>query len=460
MVYNRRYFYLKFGDFIYVKKIFIIFILGLLTFQFNFGCKSDSITPEYTWTIMIYMSGDDTGLSSQVMADINEMKAANIEGSGINVIALTDQVGSDDTRLYEIKNGDAIRLSSTELGLTETGNEELNMGNVNTLIKFINFCKNNYSTDKYALIVWNHGNGWRSNSALMNNSISNTSDFSKRIISPNSSNTGSSYKAISSDSNSGGDFLFNCEVAQAITGKGIEIIGFDACYMGMLETAYEIRNHAKYMVASEEIIDGPGWYYTGFLKKFKSSRMRSIDFLNAAVISYAEYYSFKEGATLSGVDLSKINALVSTLNVFANKLKNAATNATIRDEILGVIFNYAEDYYVTPGDLNIDIWDMAHQIQIRTNYADSEAMSLKYALEAAVLAEWHNMISLTARANIRSHGLSLHYVRVNASGDPDTVKHDPAYADNYSGSYPVAFTSNTTWSFPNGLLQRIWYHTF
>ena len=44
-----------------------------------------------------------------------------------------------------------------------------------------------------------------------------------------------------------------------------DIVGFDACLMGSLETAVMLSDDAKWLVASEEIEAGAGWDYSELL---------------------------------------------------------------------------------------------------------------------------------------------------------------------------------------------------
>ena len=43
-----------------------------------------------------------------------------------------------------------------------------------------------------------------------------------------------------------------------------ELIGFDACLMGTLETANIVANYARYMIGSEENEPGSGWNFFDF----------------------------------------------------------------------------------------------------------------------------------------------------------------------------------------------------
>lgn len=55
------------------------------------------------------------------------------------------------------------------------------------------------------------------------------------------------------------DFLDNSELQWAFqqaalaTGETVDIIGMDACLMAMVEVAYQLRNNATFLVASQEV---------------------------------------------------------------------------------------------------------------------------------------------------------------------------------------------------------------
>lgn len=53
--------------------------------------------------------------------------------------------------------------------------------------------------------------------------------------------------------------------------RKIDIIGFDSCYMAMLEIAYELKDSGVYFVASQECEDKDGWNYTPVLNALLSN---------------------------------------------------------------------------------------------------------------------------------------------------------------------------------------------
>ena len=108
------------------------------------------------------------------------------------------------------------------------------MSNPEALCDFINFATENFPADRYQLVFWNHGGG-------------TIGGFGVDEV---SGNTQTLY-----------------QIDQALTQAGVKFdyIGFDACLMATIETAFMLEKHADYLIASEESEPGYGWYYTDFI---------------------------------------------------------------------------------------------------------------------------------------------------------------------------------------------------
>ena len=370
------------------------------------------------------------------------------------------------TRLYEKSGNTApVRKSSTELGLSATSESELNMGDKNTLSRFINHCKTNYEGN-YALVLWNHGGGWREYTTT-NEPISGTSIVLSGLPVigdevPMLEDHTTANRAVCWDESSSSDCLYMDEVQQAVTGKGLTVIGFDACLMGMIEVAYEIRNKASYMIASEQSEPGDGWDYTGFLNAFKASSNRSaLDLCSAVVDTYGTFYGDTSETTLSAVDLSKIDGLFSALNTFAQSLYNSVDTDAERDAVNNTIINDVENYCSGAGsDFNIDLWHLADTIQNDYDHNDTDCANLKSAIENAVIENWNDPTNMPD-----SHGIAIHFAGTDSSGYLGTYS---AYCNGYPDTYPVDFvqSSSNKWvahysggvTGP-GLLYRLLYET-
>jgi len=282
-----------------MKIIRALFVSGIIISLATFsGCSrgsSDSgeifeeivLTSGRTWTIMYY--GDaDCNLESALLADIAEMKAGFVNGQNVKLIVLFDRnpdsdtsngyssnsiiFGEDfsDTRLYEITNGTATRIggSAQFSEITTLSNYEANMGDADTLKKFINFCKANYPATDYALILSNHGGGPKKKS----------SSLSSSSITSLTANSSGISKSICWDESSSDDFLFTAEISDVLTSEeSVQLFGLDACLMSSAEFAYQFRNDAgntgfkaDFMVASAPTETGNGWQYTNILLRLNS----------------------------------------------------------------------------------------------------------------------------------------------------------------------------------------------
>jgi len=299
------------------------------------------------WTFMVYLDADND-LESAGIKDFLEMAQAGSD-ENINIVVQMDRVDGyssdyDDwstcKRFLVLKN----MVPDKNNQISDIG--EVNMGNPSTLNDFINWSTNNYPAEKYALIFWNHGDGWRKKNIQNNSNIRKTKKFNNS----NSYNKGVCYDESSSD-----DVLYMSEVKSVLINNEnkIDIVGFDACLMGMMEVAYQIKNTgAKVMIASEELEPGDGWPYDTILSELKNIYSTSNSSANEAKIGsivVEKYFSFyNNNETQSAVDLTKIDDLAGIVSNFAStiisswktdkqSIKNIAN--TVMNQIKNLVIN-------------------------------------------------------------------------------------------------------------------------
>ncbi|HOL47342.1 MAG TPA: clostripain-related cysteine peptidase [bacterium] len=272
------------------KLLFVIFLFFLLS----------PIIKAQQWTIMVYLDGDND-LEPFANADFLEMAAIG-STSEVNIVVQIDRT-TENTMRYYIEKG--LTLDSEPI--EDCG--ELNMGAPETLQDFIEWAISNYPADKYMLVLWNHGDGWR-----------------KRVK--------KTAKQVCYDENED-DWLTMDEVKEAISnaisntigddGK-LDIIAFDACLMGMVEVATEIKSLANVMVASEQTEPGDGWPYHYILKELVRRPTLSAKGLARLIVQkYYEYYILQAGEldiTYSAIDLTKIDELNTKIKNFVESTTN------------------------------------------------------------------------------------------------------------------------------------------
>lgn len=128
-----------------------------------------------------------------------------------------------------------------------------------------------------------------------------------------------------------------------------DIIGMDACCMANIEIATQLKQHADFLVFSQEVELGPGWNYESTLKEASRRPLSPLDFCYEMVKSYEkEYTGVTHEFTMATVDLTHrqrdgahtftlLEDKVSQLaTVLTDVLKNSPNKLAARRKIMHV----------------------------------------------------------------------------------------------------------------------------
>ncbi len=266
------------------------------------------------WTIMVYLNAKND-LERFGIKDMNEMEKVGSDDNINIVVQMGRMKGYDSSngdwtgvrRYYITKDSDPNLIKSQVV--EDMG--EVDMGSYKTLIDFGKWAKKNYPAKKYFLIIWNHGSGWEKG-------------FNKRIT------KGISYDEVS------GNHINTPQLGQALKEIGkVDLVGFDACLMGMAEVVYEIKDYATYIIASEETEPGDGYTYDGFLSKLaKKPTMGPLELAKAVVDTYISHYqSTGDGSTQAVIRAEKIDEFIKAVNEFAYALSNLQDKNLIKSAL-------------------------------------------------------------------------------------------------------------------------------
>jgi len=247
------------------------------------------------WTLMIYIDADDSILEAQSINDFIEMASAG-SNDDVNIVVQFDRIPGYDASYGDWT--DCRRFLVTQGMTPADGNELLNIGEVNmgdpaTLVDFVRWSVLSYPADRYALIISGHGKGW---------------------------------EGCCWDETSGNDNMNLTEMRSAFAeinaflGRPLDMIGFDACLMGMTEVAYEIRDYAGIMVASENAEPSSGWPYDAIVAQLaETPEMDPAQFATYIVDGYYASHA-TTGYTMAALDLSKIASVVDSVGMLAQSL--------------------------------------------------------------------------------------------------------------------------------------------
>ncbi|MCX7000820.1 MAG: clostripain-related cysteine peptidase [Candidatus Sumerlaeota bacterium] len=415
-------------------KISTLLLASLL---FSVAITASPNSSQAEWTFMVYVDGDNN-LEGAGVTDINEMEKVG-SNSHLNIVVIFDRAPGYDTSngdwtdtrrgiIIADSNPDIISSSIQSVG-------EKNMGDPATLTDFTNWAITNYPANHYVLVLWNHGGGWRSNIDRINKEIASLKSLAAsappeqkksaqlriaQLIEQKKKNE--VLKEVCYDSTSG-DYLYTSELRQALENipTHIDIVGFDACLMQMVEVAYELKSEASIMVGSEETEPGNGWPYDLILGDLSANpTMTPAQLATVIVTRYGESYNGLQ--TQSAIDLSAMSGLATALNTFAGAIISTGTEWQS-------LFNAraAANYYTDSPNFR-DLGGFLNAMaQLATNPSVLAAVNQsRSALQAAVIAN-HSHPSEGA------HGLSIYLT--NLSSSPSSA---------YSAAN-ILFAADTQW---------------
>ena len=298
------------------------------------------------WTVLAYLAGDND-LEGALLGDLREMERVGSRPGSVEILAQVDRARGQDAsdgnwtgtrRYYVTRSANPARIGSTllgELGPTNTGDPWV-------LKDFISFGARRYPARATMLVLSNHGSGFwvppemlsgggrrpgRRARGLRHGFFQPTREW---LLAPDA------IRGIAYDDGSG-DCLDNRELkqvlahARGVLGRPADVVGMDACLMTMLEVAYQLRDHARILVGSEELEPGEGWPHAAILGDLVARPAMAPAELGATIVRrYAEFYGADgPDITQSAIDLGKLDDLVGAVDRLARVLIAALPSSSL-----------------------------------------------------------------------------------------------------------------------------------
>ena len=335
-------------------------------------------------TIMIYMSGSTLESDAKIAtAEISSIDPSLIDLKSTNILLFTggtekwfNFVSSDENAIYKLEQDGFKKIESYATD---------NMGNPQTFTNFLNYAYENYSADRYDLIIWDHGLG----------------------------TLGSVQDEINDD------FLDILEMKKALSNSHfsennkMETVIFRTCLNATAEIASVYDDYAHYMVASEEVTLGAtGHSVLNFLNdievsdngfntgnKFINSYKQQID--EITIFSYPD-------CTYSIINLDKFNEVEKALDDFASSIdinKNFALISRTRKNL----HQYAVDSSDSYDFDTVDLYQLVSEIK---NVSPDKADKLLNLIKETVEFNWST--------NDFSNGISIYFPYNGSDGAQTT----------------------------------------
>ena len=313
-----------------------------------------------THTIMFYMPGCALEERYGIMTDeVYEIMNSGVDLSKVNVCLCLGgaekwtefNTAYGAVRMFKlVDNGGSVGLEEIEKAKTR------DMSNYATLKTFINACVAKCPADTYSLMFVGMG-GSALYGCVMDSAkytIMNVSDIAKGIK------------------------------GSKLAKQKLEWIGFDASLMASAEACAQLQNYANYMLASQETMPGRGFDYSFLGELDLTGNTETV--LQEICDHYMLTWLGDETCdiTLSVLDLSKANAVVSALDSIFQTKKGP--------------FSFPDDVYKISGsvakaksfgnwctDVTYNLYDMITFAEAISEYAPSQGAALKSALESMIV---------------------------------------------------------------------------
>lgn len=277
------------------------------------------------WTVMLYMNGVND-LESYTVKNF-EQAAAVGSTSDLNVVAQLGRLGQSATTNPQWHGVLRFRIESGTRPLPEDAVDshtptDMDMGSPDTLADFVTWATDHYPAEHYMLVIGAHGQGYR---LTVNNR-----DDALPIGIP----TKAPFRTVSRDDlhksklymRDVQDVLLRLKALNRPNPIHIDVLGFDACLMAMVETAFAVRNATQVLVASQEIEPGFGWQYTDWLSRLRASLTATPAQVGQILVeSYKLTYQAAlapggQFTTLSATELSQLPPLTAALSDLSSAL--------------------------------------------------------------------------------------------------------------------------------------------
>lgn len=356
------------------------------------------------WTVMVYLDGDNN-LETYAYLNLGWLEAVG-SSEDVNFVVLFDTYSGETSDLLYVES--AEDGGTVSVGADYGYPREVNMASHDTLEEFIEICVNDFPAQKYALILWDHGGGWR----------------------------GLCWDDTTSEDTGVDDCITMVELRDAIEGayqdteEVIDVVAFDLCLMAMPEVAYQVRDYADYVVFSEETVPGYGFPYEDIAGDIvNNALMGPKEFCTVIVEDYALYYTGMGGYTtwtMSAFDMAYMDEVTEAVD---------RLGAELLDDLRIYMQYYQMDAYRTQKyyyPYNVDLEGFALNLiadkQINDGGIDAAAKEVVQAVEDGIF------ISMNGPNSDGSYGMAIYI--------PSTNEGMHYIKDNYDD---VPFATETSW---------------
>ena len=378
--------------------LFFLFLHFSIILDFNVNAENNEKENIKEWTVICYLAGDNF-LDWFMKENIKELIKTGSSNS-VSVLALLDTT-DDDTKVFEFNKGDLVRIPTRIVNYSWT-ESELNTGDPQTFIDYASWAVREYPAKKYFIILGGYGEGWIGLMHDMNNGQGDIDVLSLNEL----------------------EYALNIitkEIKDINGREKIDILGLDACYMGMLEIMYQVKDYADYLVSSENEEALDGWPYDKLVESIiENPEMDGLHLSSSIVDTYLDSVKgspskMSNVLTLSVVNLKFIGKIAEEIDILASLLlkmrKESPRKLAFTEKITNKfhISAHIAGKYV-PYSVLIDLNDFVTNLRVgmtKNKQVSESAQRISRLLSKAIIKERHQ--PLKGEHNLGIGGISLYF---------------------------------------------------
>jgi cysteine peptidase C11 family protein len=305
------------------------------------------------WAVMMFIANDNN------LGAFTKQKLREIESVGsttnFDVIVQFDTPGISFIRRFRLSEKRKFRLRKLQ--------KETNTGDRRTLIRFADLTLEDFHPIRKMLVISNHGTGL---------SIANDEILGRRA--PIFRNAVRRRRGLLANLDQGTqplhgtDSLDDLELKSALksitTAHGrLELLLFDACLMSTIEVAYQLRETARFMVASQSNIPIPGCRFAPTLNIMRDPAISNASIAESLVTGNVTPLVADEYSAMAALDLDQASAVAKTIS----NLATALTNALGDDDAFEAISIAHLSALAFLDSETIDLFDFCHRLASTVN---------------------------------------------------------------------------------------------
>lgn len=291
---------------------------------------------------MVYMAADNN-LYAAAESNVREITRRSCTAD-VSIVVQLDGPGAMDSSRYSCEGEDRA-IKKHQFKVEGPDREQ-------RLEQFLIWCRQNCPADNYFLVLWGHGEGLDRLYIYKNREAHHRAEVFEVPVSGSASEPfkdselrealrklGFPVSGMLHSSNAN-HYLKNVQLRAVLNrfrrnDKGVDLLGFDACLMGMVEICHEIRNLVPFVIASADTIPDKSWPYDLILADLARNPGMEPRVLSAVIVNrYVQRYSDTvRKVSLSSFDLSLCDLLAEGMRALVNELRSVLSGGEKRKRV-------------------------------------------------------------------------------------------------------------------------------